>query len=474
MLIRDAEIEGGARVDVRIANGRVRSIGQLSPFAGEDVIDAEGGLLLPGLHDHHIHLAALAARRSSALCGPPETTTPEELASRLGAPGEGWLRGIGYHESVAGMLDAATLDQMAPHRPVRIQHRSGRMWFLNSAGLARLLERASPPPGLERTGGRFTGRLFDEDRWLTEALASRPPALADVGALLAAVGVTGVTDMTPQNDAAMAAHFAGEQTRGALPQKLLIAGAPTLVSADMVPGQTLGPVKFHLHEAQLPLLDDIIEAISDAHRSGRAIAVHCVTEVELVFTLAAIAHAGARPGDRIEHAGIAPDESLDEIRRLGLAVVSQPHFISERGDTYLADVEPRLRPFLYRLQSFRSAGVTLAAGSDAPFGEADPWASMAAAVSRRTASGLLATPAEALEPADALDLYLRDPEDLSVRRRVAVGVEADLCLIDRPWARACTDLGSVRVRGTIARGRLVHDAIDQTPVQRRSDADPTT
>ena len=68
----------------------------------------------------------------------------DELAAALNRPGQGWVRGIGYHESVAGMLDAADLDTMVDHRPVRIQHRSGRMWFLNSAGLGTVL--AGRPP----------------------------------------------------------------------------------------------------------------------------------------------------------------------------------------------------------------------------------------------------------------------------------------------------------------------------------------
>ena len=34
-----------------------------------------------------------------------------------------WLRGTGYHESVAGELDRHALDRWVPARPVRVQHR---------------------------------------------------------------------------------------------------------------------------------------------------------------------------------------------------------------------------------------------------------------------------------------------------------------------------------------------------------------
>ena len=33
----------------------------LRPRPGEQVIEADGAALLPGLHDHHLHLASLAA-----------------------------------------------------------------------------------------------------------------------------------------------------------------------------------------------------------------------------------------------------------------------------------------------------------------------------------------------------------------------------------------------------------------------------
>ncbi|ETI61166.1 hydrolase [Sphingobium sp. C100] len=467
MLIRNAELEGGQRADVRIAGARISAIGQLRPEPGECCIAAGGRLLLPGLHDHHIHLPALAASHASIPCGPPIVTNDVDLVSALAIAGDGWVRGIGYHESVAGMLDAAMLDRMAPDRPVRIQHRGGRMWFLNSMALDHLLARRAAPPGLEQVGGRFTGRLFDDDAWLTEALASAPPSLAAVGALLARRGVTGLTEMTPRNDGAMAAFYAAEQARGALPQGLLVAGRPSLRESDMGVHMRRGPVKLHLHEAALPTFDDLVAQIGAAHEEGRGVAVHCVTEVELVFTLAAIGTAGAHPGDRIEHAGVAPDESVDEIARLGLAVVSQPHFISERGDAYLADTEPRQHPLLYRLRAFRAAGVALAAGSDAPFGRPDPWASMAAAVSRRTRDGQIIGAEEALSAEEALDLYLRDPVDLRARRCVSPGAVADLCLIDRDWAAARRNLAGVNALATFVQGVMIFDAIDQAPTERR-------
>lgn len=468
MLIRRAEIDGPTLADVRIEGGQIVAIGQLAPLDGERVIDAAGGALLPGLHDHHIHCAALAVARGSVACGPPDIMDEDGLVAALARPGAGWLRGIGYHESVAGMLDTARLDRWTGSRPVRVQHRSGRMWFLNSAAMALLLDDGPVPPGLDRA----TGQLFDADQWLRDRLGSVPPNFAAIGAELAAMGVTGVTDMSPANDAAMAAHFASEHQSGRLPQRVVLAGTLGLSDSPPQPGIMIGPAKLHLHEQALPDFDDCVAFLRGGHARGRVAAIHCTTQTELVFALAALGEAGVMHGDRIEHAGVTPNTLLADMARMGLHTVSQPHFIAERGDSYLADVDVRDQPYLYRLGAFVRAGVVLAGGSDAPFGSTDPWAAMRAAVSRRTAAGALVGVDEALTPAQARDLFLADPLDLSRIRQVEVGAAADLCLLDRGWDAARTRLDAGDVRLTMIGGSIIHDSVDQAPVEGRGGADP--
>lgn len=495
MLIRNAEVWGHGLADVRIEGGRIAAIdpprhgeGNREAVEGASdwtrrpaenplrqplrdwhlpvpgrIWDAGGGALLPGLHDHHIHLAALAAKRASVWCGPPEVTTRAQLAAVLSAPGKGWIRGIGYHDSIMGLPSARELDGLVRDRPLRLQHRSGRMWLLNSLALDTLLDKAPAPPGLETDAGRFTGRLFEEDDWLREALSASPPSFGKVARELARCGVTGITDMSPRNGAQIAAHFAAEMASSSLPQHVVLAGAASL--ADVTGGPwTLGPAKLHLHENALPDFAAASTFIAAAHRRDRAVAVHCVSEVELVFALAAFEDAGVRRGDRIEHASVAPDTLIARIAELGLQVVAQPHFIAERGDDYLRDVDPRHHRELYRLRAFLDAGVTLAAGSDAPFGQPDPWATMAAAVLRRTPSGITIDPEEALTAEEAVALYLADPVDLTCQRAIAPGAAADLCLLDRPWGEARSTLSADLVTATWISGWPVHDSVDQAPL----------
>jgi len=449
LLIRGAELLQGRIADIRIRGDLVADIGVFEPCDGERVIEAAGGLLIPGLHDHHVHVAATAAAMGSVRCGPPEVEDEAGLAAVLGVRDEGWLRGIGYHECVTGVLiDRDWLDAVAPHRPVRVQHRTGRMWVFNAAGLEILLKGRVAPPGLDVR----TGQLFDDDGFVRRVLGGVPPSFAAVGAAYARFGVTGVTEMSPGNDDATAAWFAREHASGALPQRVVLAGQLAL---SQISGVTRGPFKIHLHEAQLPAFDAVVGSIQAAHGQGRVVAVHCVTLAELVFTLAALRDAGVMPGDRIEHASVTPDEQLREIAELGLAVVVQPNFVAERGDAYLADIPHDDWPYLYRLRAFREAGVTMAGGSDTPFGAADPWAAMAAAVSRLTRGGQVLGRDEALTPEEALKLFLADPVELGRVRCIEVGAKADLCLLARPWREARETLSADLVSATIIGGRVV-------------------
>ncbi|HKX70186.1 MAG TPA: hypothetical protein VJM75_03110, partial [Acidimicrobiales bacterium] len=65
LLLREVIVEGRL-VDVRASGGLIAAVGpRLAAHSGETVIDGGRGALVPGLHDHHIHLLALAAAERS-------------------------------------------------------------------------------------------------------------------------------------------------------------------------------------------------------------------------------------------------------------------------------------------------------------------------------------------------------------------------------------------------------------------------
>lgn len=452
MLIRDAEVEG-RRVDVRVVGGRVAAMHPALPRRGDDVLDAdvldaEGAALLPGLTDHHLHLHALAAAERSIRCGPPVVHDRDALrrALALATPDEhGWVRGVGYHELVAGELDGESLDALHPHRPVRMQHRSGALWIVNGRGSTLLGLADGDLPGVERDDrGAPTGRLWRADDWLrTRLLGGTAPDLTAVGIRLARLGITTVTDATPGLRSVDV---------DAVPQHVHLLGLP--LDAGAPRGVTVGPHKIVLADSGLPGLDALAGRVRAAHARGRGVAVHCVTREALVLLLAALDDAGAHPGDRIEHAALVPPDLLDELARRRLRVVTQPGFIADRGDTYLHDVPATEHADLYRCRSLLDAGVPLALSSDAPYGPLDPWAVIAAAVERRTPGRAVVGPAEALTPGTALAAYLSPAADPGgAPQRVAVDAPADLVLLDSPLRDALRAPAASAVRATLIGGR---------------------
>ena len=91
-----AEVAGVAGVDLRVEDGRIAALGHdLDSRPGEEVLQASGGALLPGLHDHHIHLLACAAADRSARCGPPEVKGAPALAAAFVSEDDAWAAFLG-------------------------------------------------------------------------------------------------------------------------------------------------------------------------------------------------------------------------------------------------------------------------------------------------------------------------------------------------------------------------------------------
>ena len=448
-------------VDVRLRDGRISEIGPSLARQGDEAVwDLEGDRLAPGLHDHHLHLRAICALETSVIVGPPEVQTLEELQTRIQRAEhrltEGqWLRGVAYHESVAGLLDRDQLDELIPSRPARIQHASGSLWMLNSRALEALHAEDGTPPGGERDeAGRLTGRFWREDDWLGSRLPKSSHDFTAMSRLAASWGITGFTDATPGQTAADLEGY-----RDALESRALLQRLHLMVEPGVTPPEsthvTLGPSKILLDDMTLPTFDELAERIEGYHQLGQAVAVHCVTRTQGVLTLAVLEHTGTLEGDRIEHASVLGDDSLEHLARLGLIVVTQPGFVLTRGDRFLANVQHAALPDLYRVRSLQEAGVTVAGSTDAPFGSPDVWSAIEAAVDRTTHEGARVNAKEAVSPQAAIELFTSEAANPRHQRRIEVGAPADLCVV----ARTATGEGSHMrpvIRGTFVDGRLVH------------------
>ena len=438
------DLDGNA-VSVRIRDGEIcERSDKLAPVPGETLVDGRGGTVLPGLHDHHVHLRSIAASLDSLELGPPAVhTAAHAVAAIRTAPvgTDGWIRAVKYHESVAGVLDRHVLDSWMPAIPVRVQHRSGALWIVNSAGL-----------GILGIDDHPDGRLFRSDETMSALAGDRSSRLTEVSATLSAFGVTGCTDATPDLTPDSIDWFENEIRTGRFRQRLHLLARQDRPDESV----TFGPVKRILDDTDLDLeaMEQWIRAVHDV---GQSVAVHCVTVAQLVLTTVALRATGSRAGDRIEHAAIVPDDMLDELVDLGVTVVTQPNFVSERGDRYLDDVPVSERNQLWRLASLIRSGVPVAASTDAPFGNLDPWACMRAARSRSTPFGPILGEHERVESRTAIALFLGEAHAPAVPRVLEPGHPADLCILGAAPRTVLGELTAELVRTTIVRGVVVHD-----------------
>jgi hypothetical protein len=211
-----------------------------------------------------------------------------------------------------------------------------------------------------------------------------------------------------------------------------------------------GAVKIVIEELGDQLSPDAAELsrmVAEVHGAGRQIAVHAVGARAVAAGADAIESAvrARRREDhrhRIEHCSMLPEGMAARLAALGVVVVSQPSFITERGARYLELVPEDQHDRLYAFRALLDAGVTLAASSDAPVAEPQPLVSLAAAIDRRTQGGQLA-PGQSVSTMEALRWWTAGAASAAFfegeRGSIRSGLRADLVLVDADLERCPPD-----------------------------------
>ena len=208
---------------VAVLGNRIVAIGstpEIRALAGPRtrVIDAGGGLVVPGFNDAHVHF--LTGGFSLANVDLRDASSPEDLARRLGdyarkLPKGRWILGGDWdHENWPGaplptkeMIDAAT-----PDHPMFVNRLDGHMALANSLvlKLAGVTKDTKDPVGgvivRDPRTGEPTGILKDGAESLVERVVpertfeERHIAAKAASEHAAQMGVTSVTDMSADGD----------------------------------------------------------------------------------------------------------------------------------------------------------------------------------------------------------------------------------------------------------------------------------
>lgn len=484
LVARGGRLEPAPPCRIRLAAGRIvacEPLGAAPAPRDGSVLGDQRALLLPAFADPHLHLVACAADRAGLDLGDAAPTTIPELLQRLRTaaaelPAGDWLRVSGYDEAWLAERrhpTRAELDRAVPHHPLRLRHTTRHATLVNSAAWLRIAGALGVLPA-ERAprdaDGTPLGPLFGLEPEITRVVgAVRPAALARglraVAAALARCGVVHLDEITASNDAGRVALLADAVARGDVPQRVrvFIRDPDEEDVARRAAGGhvTVAGVKLLARSTDEVHDPSFVDRLHRARRRGLPVAVHAVEPDVVVAVLDALAAAPPRAGtgtapDRLEHASLCPPEVVRRIAVAGVAVVTQPAFVAWRGDKYLREVEAPLQEWLYPLRDLRMAGVTVAAGSDAPVVPFDPRIGLDGAVRRATRDGRLVAAEQALDERAALDLCTAAPARLrgeAAPHGLAPGAPADLLLVEpESWARRWAGLRVCRV---LSAGRVI-------------------
>ncbi|MDE3073946.1 MAG: amidohydrolase family protein [Chloroflexota bacterium] len=471
---------------VAILGNRIRAVGSLADARemaghGTPVLDGGGGVAIPAFHDAHLHLLSWARLRAKVDCS--GLTSLAELQARIAETGRkepagSWIRASGFDDQAmvdADLPDRHILDAAGPDHPVRLQHRGLHLDVLNTRALRLLNLWACGAPEIERDGatGQPTGRLYHAGELLHGRLERAPEMalaadLRQASRQLLAWGVTSVQDASFTNGAAEWELFQRLAAGGALGVRLFMLSG--LAHWRELPGASPasefvrhGPVKVMVNEAAGSDLQRLAMELAAVRASGQALALHAVTEAEVVVALDAIRRLerpAASGPDRLEHASVIADDWIQDIARSGTMVVGQPSLVYERGDHYRREHRPELHGWLHRAGSLVRSGVSYAAGSDAPVTDPAPGLALFGATRRQTRGGSLLGPAEALQPAEILRAMTLAPAAAcgatAELGSLRPGRLADITVLD-PDMPQMHSAGDSRkpVRLTIMNGRVV-------------------
>lgn len=481
-------------VDLRIVGDRVVDVApHLRPAAGDEVLDADGRWLIPGLWDQHVHLgqwAATADRLDLSDTASPQDAVRRvaaEIGARRGGVGDAVIQGFGHRTAAWDRQPTvAELDAVSGDIPVVLISGDAHHGWLNSAAL-RLLD-VPPREGVVEENEWFP--VFARLDEATTTAQGRRAAYAKVLASAVRRGVVGVrefewadnaTDWAQRSDSGLAVVRVRTATYAAGLADIIAAGCRSGDVLDRAGLITMGPLKI-ISDGSLNTRtafcndayvgDDVLEfprgrannspeelaeLLARATQNGLDVAVHAIGDAAVSIALDAFSHTGARGS--IEHAQLVAPADVARMARLGVVASVQPaHLLDDRDVT--DQCWPDRADRCFALHSMVSAGVTLALGSDAPVAPLDPWEAMAAAVHRT------ADDREEWNAAETITVEQSLAASVDGASSVAAGSLADLVLLDSdPYAGGASGAGaaahlrSMRAGATIVAG-VPHAALD--------------
>jgi predicted amidohydrolase YtcJ len=436
---------------VAIHAGKIIAVGDESTvfklrYAGTEVIEAGGRLVLPGFVDCHIHFldGSLSIGRVN-LEGAKDASDIQQRLRDYAAkhPGNDWVLGRGWNYAMFGpeaLPHKKYLDEVFPDRPVFLEGYDGHTYWANSKALSAAgitNETPDPPNGAIVRDSRTheaTGALKESAQELVARVVPQPSRNEKLAALRAGIkwanqqGLTRVHSAGgdfEQLDLYDELRREGQQTLrfyiayflnppNLRPQDLdAIESARKKYRDDWMDTNAVkmmvdGVVESHTAAMLEPYSDDAstkgklfwdpatyTAAVSELDKRGLQIFTHAIGDYGVRTALDAYERAeeanhtrDRRP--RIEHIETITAADIPRFGKLGVIASMQPLHSYPDADTldvWARNAGPDRASRAWAWKSISSAGGHLAFGSDWPVVTLNPWEGVQTAVTRQTKEG---------------------------------------------------------------------------------------
>lgn len=398
--------------------------------------DGKGQTVIPGFFDAHGHVMGMGF--GALTLDLSDTSSLAEALAKISQyaadnPGRQWIIGNGWNQEAWGLgrfPTAAELDSVVADRPVFLSRVDGHAVWVNGAAMAAAgISSATKSPGggsIEKSGGKPTGIFVDTAMDLFDAAIPAPKpvdrdvALSKAQDILLASGVTSIADMGTTMQDWQSFRRAGDKGRlkvriisyaAEIENMIAIAGpgpSPWLYDDHL----RLAGVKLYIDGAlgsrgallKKPYADKAGESglamlssaqlknkMSRAAMDGFQTAVHAIGDQANDDILSAIEELGyTYKGDRrwrVEHAQIVDPADIGRFAATGTIASMQP--VHQTSDRLMAEARLGTDRLVgaYAWQSLLASGAKLAFGTDVPVESPNPFAGLAAAMTREDAAG---------------------------------------------------------------------------------------
>lgn len=444
-------------------------------------------------------------------------------------PAGAWVLGQGYDQNKIGAHpDLKVLDEITEGRPVYLMHNSHHMAVANTAAFHRAghadLEAITVPAGgvLSRNADNSINGLLEEQAMTLISHVLKPVPQDEIVEGLAAAstwalkhGITSVTepgingDLIGNGPADLRA-FQTAIEQGVLKVRMTVMPYITALHSLGDIGDAegwgldmgmrtgfgdeflrIGPVKvlsdgsligrtaamccdYHDVPGNRGYLqwsqEELREMLLAAHSNGWQIAAHAIGDhaLDVVLDIFDEAQAATHRPDvrhRIEHTAVATDSQVERIATGGYIPVPQGRFISALGDGFINALGEERVDLAYRMRSFVDAGVVLPGSTDAPVVPGEALLSIHDMVNRKSSSGKVISPKEALTTEQAVRAYtygsayaVHEEHD---KGTLTSGKFADLVVLSEDLLQVAPEkIKQIEVRATMVAGVFKYDAED--------------